>query len=60
MNDDARCGSKPARWRYGVFFTMEWMRHEIQEEPARRGSHTENIDASSPARKAHALETKFD
>ena len=33
MNDDARCGSKPARWRCRVFFTKEWMRHEIPEEP---------------------------
>ena len=40
MNDDARCGSKPARWRCKVFFAKEWMRHEIPEEPARRGSHT--------------------
>jgi hypothetical protein len=66
MNGDVRCGSKPARWRYGVFFTKEWMRNEIPEEPARRGSHTsnslfldgptENMDASSPARKAHAQE----
>jgi hypothetical protein len=32
MNDDARCGSKPARWRCKVFFTKEWMRHEIPEE----------------------------
>jgi isopenicillin N synthase-like dioxygenase len=66
MNDDARCGSKPARWRCRAFFTKEWMRHEIPEEPTRRGSHTsaslcldgltENMDASSPARKAHANE----
>jgi hypothetical protein len=64
MNDDARCGSKPARWRYRVFFTKERMRHEIPEEPARRGSHTsaslcfdgptEIMDASPLARKAHA------
>jgi hypothetical protein len=40
MNDDARCGSKPARWRCRVFFTKELMLHEIPEEPARRGSHT--------------------
>jgi hypothetical protein len=40
MNDDARCGSKPARWRRRVFFTKEWVLHEIPEEPARRGSHT--------------------
>jgi hypothetical protein len=40
MNDDARCGSKPARWRCRVFFTKEWMLHEIPEEPARWGSHT--------------------
>jgi hypothetical protein len=43
------------------------MRHEIPEEPARRGSHTlvspsastgplKNMDAPSPARKAHAHE----
>jgi hypothetical protein len=25
MNDDARCGAKPARWRCRVFFTKEWM-----------------------------------
>jgi hypothetical protein len=67
MNDDARCGSKPARWRCRVFFTKERIRHEIPEEPARRGSHTlvplsastgslKNIDAASPARKAHAHE----
>jgi hypothetical protein len=40
MNDDARCGSKPARWRCRVFFTKKWMRHEIPEEPNRRGSNT--------------------
>jgi hypothetical protein len=66
MNGDARCGSKPARWRCRVFFTKEWILHEIPEEPARRGSHTsaslcldgptENMDASFPARKAHAHE----
>jgi hypothetical protein len=44
MSGDARCGSvdlwkKPARWRCRVFVTKDWMRHEISEEPARRGSH---------------------
>jgi hypothetical protein len=35
MNDNARCGSKPARWRFRIFFTKEWIRHDIPEEPAR-------------------------
>jgi hypothetical protein len=33
MNDDVRCGSKPARWRCRVFFTKERIRHGIPEEP---------------------------
>jgi hypothetical protein len=36
MNDDVRCGSKPARWRCRVFFTKEMIGNEIPEEPARR------------------------
>jgi hypothetical protein len=36
LYDDARCGSKPARWRCRVFFTKERMHHEIPEGPARR------------------------
>jgi hypothetical protein len=66
MNEDLRCGSKPALWPWRVLFTKEWMRHEIPEESARRGSHTsaslyldgrtENTDASPPAQKAHAYE----
>jgi hypothetical protein len=31
LNDDARFGSKPARWRYRVFFTKERIRHDIPE-----------------------------
>jgi hypothetical protein len=38
MNGDARCGSKPARWRCIAIFTKECMRHEIPEEPVRRDS----------------------
>jgi hypothetical protein len=66
MNDDARCGSKPARWRCGVFFTTEWKHHGIPEEPARRDSTLvppsasagpmDNMDASTAARKSHSHE----
>jgi hypothetical protein len=66
MNGDARCGSKPGRWRCRVFFTKEWMRHDIPEEPARRDSTLvppsastgplNYMDVSSPARKVHAQE----
>ena len=59
MNDDARCGSKPARWRCRVFFTKEWMLHEIPDEPARRGSHTsasyQYVRAGSNWARAHSL-----
>jgi hypothetical protein len=64
MKGNARCGSKPARRRCKAFFTKDLMRHAIPEEPARRDSTLahpsastgplKNIDASSPARKAHA------
>jgi hypothetical protein len=64
--DDAHCGSKPARWRRGVFFTNHMIRHEIPEEPDRRDSKQvspsastsplKNMDASPPGRKAHARE----
>jgi hypothetical protein len=66
VNGNARCGSKPARWRYRVIFTKEWMRHEIPEEPARLRSHTsatlcldgptEKYGCIIPTRKAHAHE----
>jgi hypothetical protein len=62
LNGHARRSSKPARWRCGVYFTKEWMHHEIPGEPARRGSQlsdsscfdgpTETIDESLPGRKA--------
>jgi hypothetical protein len=68
MDDDACCGSKPARWRYRVLFTKEWIRHGIPEEPVCWGRHssaslclggpTKNIDAPPPARNAHANEIK--
>jgi len=37
MNDDARCGSKPARLQYIFYFIKEWMCYEIPEKQARPG-----------------------
>jgi hypothetical protein len=34
LNNDARCGSKPARRQYRAFFIKERMRHGTPEEPA--------------------------
>jgi hypothetical protein len=56
LNGDAHCGLKPARGRCGVFFTKKRMRHEIPQEPARRGSHI-SAGAPPPARKAQGHET---
>jgi hypothetical protein len=33
LNDDARCGSKPARLRYRVSFTKEWMQMAVWRRP---------------------------
>jgi hypothetical protein len=66
LNGDTRCDSKPARWRCRGIFTKGGMRHDIPEKPARRDrtrvpllcldGPTEHMDASPPARKAHAHE----
>jgi hypothetical protein len=63
-NGDVHCGSKPVRWLSRVIFTKERMRNDIPEEPVHRGrtrmhpsastDSLKNMDASSPARKAHA------
>jgi hypothetical protein len=66
MSDDARCGSKQARWRSRVSFIKEenapWDCRRAS--PSRQGTHsslcldgpTENTGASPPTRKAFARE----
>ena len=66
MNGEARCGSKPARWRCRVFFTKERMRHEIPDEPVCRDrtlvlssastGPLNNMNASPPTQKAQSPE----